>query len=78
MMAAEITPFAPIGWEDLDPYSRAASKRLPFINAAAWQDVPAPHQQWAVEHWLPQRQATYLTAPELAGKSLLGQQLCTS
>lgn len=79
-MAAEIAPFAPFRPcnDDLDPYAREDSKRLPFLDIAAWEGVSAPQQQWVLEQWLPEGQATYLTGPGSAGKSLLGQQLATA
>ena len=42
-----------------------------------WQDDGPPARQWALTDWLPLKQATYLTGPGSAGKSLLAQQLCT-
>lgn len=42
-----------------------------------WQDEGSPPREWAVPDWLPLRQATYLTGPGSAGKSLLAQQLST-
>ena len=51
---------------------------LPMIDPAAWQGLPVPERQWAWEHWIPWKQATYLTGPGSAGKSLLGQQLATA
>ena len=42
-----------------------------------WQDGGVPPREWALEEWMPLRQATYLTGPGSAGKSLLAQQLCT-
>src|SRR5690606_9578894 len=48
-----------------------------LIDPAAWQDTPAPDREWALHEWIPARQATYLTGPGSAGKSLLAQQLAT-
>ncbi|WP_373487267.1 AAA family ATPase [Blastomonas sp.] len=50
---------------------------LPLVDIAAWQGLEAPARQWALTDWIPARQATYLTGPGSAGKSLLAQQLCT-
>lgn len=50
---------------------------LPLINPAVWADTPTPDREWALHEWIPHRQATYLTGPGSAGKSLLSQQLCT-
>ena len=50
---------------------------LPLLNPADWQGQDAPARQWAWADYIPHRQATYLTGPGSAGKSLLSQQLCT-
>ncbi|WP_171900165.1 AAA family ATPase [Blastomonas sp. RAC04] len=50
---------------------------LPLIDTRNWQVTMTPEREWAVEGWLPHRQATYLTGAGSAGKSLLTQQLCT-
>lgn len=53
------------------------AKLLPLIDPAAWQGLDAPSREWALSEWIPARQATYLTGPGSAGKSLLTQMLCT-
>lgn len=52
-------------------------KAMPLLDPASWQDLPVPEREWALDGWIPARQATYLTGPGSAGKSLLTQQLCT-
>lgn len=53
------------------------AKLLPLLDPAAWEGEPTPPREWALAEWIPARQATYLTGPGSAGKSLLAQQLCT-
>lgn len=55
-----------------------AADPIPLIDPAAWQGQAVPAREWAWADYIPHRQATYLTGPGSAGKSLLGQQLCTS
>lgn len=55
----------------------AAPQGLALINPATWATVDAPVREWALDHWIPARQATYLTGAGSAGKSLIAQQLCT-
>lgn len=55
----------------------SAPTQLPVLNPAAWQGKQPPERLWALKDWIPARQATYLTGPGSAGKSLLAQQLCT-
>ena len=50
---------------------------LALINPATWATIDAPVREWALDHWIPARQATYLTGAGSAGKSLIAQQLCT-
>jgi RecA-family ATPase len=50
---------------------------VPIADLAAWQHGAAPDRQWVLQDWLPHCQATYLTGPGSAGKSLLAQQLAT-
>src|SRR3546814_20709212 len=50
---------------------------LPLLNPADWQEKDVPSREWAWADYIPHRQATYLTGPGSAGKSLLSQQLCT-
>jgi len=50
---------------------------LPLLNPADWQGQDVPSREWAWADYIPHRQATYLTGPGSAGKSLLSQQLCT-
>src|SRR3546814_17975569 len=56
---------------------REITRLLPLIDPAQWQDVEPSERQWAWAGNIPHRQATYLTGPGSAGKSLLGQQLAT-
>lgn len=69
--------------EDLPPEPQkdtvvpAKEAALPLINPASWANVDVPERQWALPGWIPQGQATYLTGPGSAGKSLLSQQLAT-
>jgi RecA-family ATPase len=51
--------------------------QFPILNPAAWQDKQPPERQWALKDWIPARQTAYFTGLGSAGKSLLGQQLCT-
>lgn len=50
---------------------------LGLIDPGKWQGVDAPEREWAWTDNIPHRQATYLTGPGSAGKSLFGQQLAT-
>lgn len=50
---------------------------IPVADTSSWGECAAPDRQWILEGWLPLGQATYLTGPGSAGKSLLAQQLCT-
>jgi RecA-family ATPase len=50
---------------------------LPLVDPASWHGVETPGREWAWHEYIPTRQATYLTGPGSAGKSLLAQQLCT-
>lgn len=47
------------------------------IDPASWATMETPPREWSVHEWIPARQATYLTGPGSAGKSLISQQLCT-
>jgi RecA-family ATPase len=53
------------------------TRLVPIADLAPWADTPAPARQWLLDSWIPLSQATYLTGPGSAGKSLLAQQLCT-
>lgn len=56
----------------------AKFKRLvPIADLAELGATKAPERLWALNDWLPLSQATYLTGPGSAGKSLLGQQMAT-
>lgn len=73
---------APDDWQPLAPYGDGAEQEdelqpLHVIPATEWHGVEAPEREWAVTDWIPLKQATYLTGPGSAGKSLLGQQLAT-
>lgn len=63
----------------LPPQEAAANdaEPLPVIDPSIWHEQPIPPREWMVADWLPLRQATYLTGPGSAGKSLLSQQLAT-
>lgn len=50
---------------------------LELIDPASWEGQPVPEREWALTGWLPKGQATYLTGPGSAGKSLMSQQLAT-
>jgi hypothetical protein len=50
---------------------------LELIDPASWEGQPIPEREWALTGWIPKRQATYLTGPGSAGKSLVSQQLAT-
>ncbi|MBB6193361.1 RecA-family ATPase [Sphingobium wenxiniae] len=54
------------------------AKLLPLLDPAAWHGQETPSREWAWNDYIPHRQATYLTGPGSAGKSLLTQQLCTA
>ena len=66
---------------DIPPVARAAAPVVPLpwtlIDPADWIGLPTPEREWALDGWIPARQATYLTGSGSAGKSLLTQQLCT-
>ncbi len=47
------------------------------LDPAAWQEGHAPLRQWAWHELILANSATYLTGAGSAGKSLLGQQLCS-
>lgn len=50
---------------------------LPLIDPGAWDGSIAPARAWALNDWIPARQASYLTGAGSTGKSLLSQQLAT-
>jgi len=50
---------------------------IPLLSPADWHSEETPSREWAWDTLMPHRQATYLTGPGSAGKSLLTQQLCT-
>mgnify|MGYP003582302988 CR=1 FL=1 len=56
---------------------KPAAKLFPLLDPATWQAQQTPLREWAWTEYIPHRQATYLTGPGSAGKSLLAQQLCT-
>ena len=62
---------------DLPETEKPAADSLSLINPAMWSAVDVPERRWALPGWIPQGQATYLTGPGSAGKSLLSQQLAT-
>lgn len=64
------------GWDSAVPKTAEPSP-LPMIDPAKWAGVDLPEREWALREWIPAGQATYLTGPGSAGKSLLAQQLCT-
>lgn len=53
------------------------AKLLPLLDPAVWHGKETPPREWAWNDYIPHRQATYLTGPGSAGKSLVTQQLCT-
>ncbi len=70
----------PIDYQGFPLYPASAPAPLgplPLIDPGIWQDVDAPSREWAWTDNIPHRQATYLTGPGSAGKSLFGQQLAT-
>lgn len=50
-------------------------KLIPIADIAEMSLRAAPERRWALTDWLPMCQATYLTGPGSAGKSLLSLQL---
>jgi len=66
-------PFAIDGVDD----NRSITGLLPLLDMAAIAVREPPAREWAMKGWIPARQATYLTGPGSAGKSLLAQLLCT-
>lgn len=50
---------------------------LPLLDPGNWAGQLPPPREWLLRDWIPARQATYLTGPGSAGKSLIAQQLCT-
>lgn len=65
--------FAPLE----EPHAGRPPERLPLLDMAQLAAREPPKRLWALDNWIPLRQATYLTGPGSAGKSLLAQQLCT-
>jgi RecA-family ATPase len=63
--------------EHLDLAHPRWKQLIPIADLEGWGERAAPDRQWALTEWLPLKQATYLTGPGSAGKSLLGQQLAT-
>lgn len=66
---------------DAETMAATAADRLPpllpsieFIN---WLGRDVPAREWALNDWIPMRQATLLTGRGGVGKSLLAQLLCT-
>jgi RecA-family ATPase len=53
------------------------AKLLPLIDPAQWQGREAPPREWAMQDWIPLRQATLLTGNGGVGKSLLAQMMST-
>lgn len=53
------------------------AKLLPLLDLSTWASREPKAREWALTSWIPARQATYLTGPGSAGKSLIAQQLCT-
>lgn len=72
---AYVTGMGVIGANSKAP--ECAPGLLTLLNPADWQGLDVPLRQWAWADYIPHRQATYLTGPGSAGKSLLSQQLCT-
>lgn len=68
---------ATLAEDDGPPPVTDISDLLPLIDPSAWAGQIAPVRQWALQDWIPARQATYLTGAGSAGKSLLAQQLAT-
>jgi len=62
---------------DADTVDPAALKRLGIVNPSEWHQQQPPPREWLLEGWMPWRKATLFTGRGQAGKSLLGQQLCT-
>ncbi len=62
----------------VDKADNPPTKMLPLLDPAAWDGEETPSREWAWNNYIPHRQATYLTGPGSAGKSLLTQQLCTA
>ncbi len=73
----EEAPYHADGFEAGPGAETSPVMTLPLIDPAAWQGVDVPPRGWALEGWIPARQATYLTGAGSSGKSLLGQQLGT-
>ena len=61
----------------IDHGAAATPTLLNLINPARWEGLDTPSREWALDGWIPARQATYLTGEGSTGKSLLGQQLAT-
>jgi len=51
---------------------------IALIDPATWEGIEPPAREWIWDGRIPLGQATYLTGPGSAGKSLLSQQLATS
>ena len=50
---------------------------LQLLDVTAFDERDPPRREWALEGFIPWRQATLLTGPGSSGKSLFGQQLVT-
>ncbi|WP_267351310.1 AAA family ATPase [Sphingomonas sp. GM_Shp_2] len=72
-----LTDAALRGAGEPEPVTATVPDLLPLIDPGAWHGMIAPVRQWALQDWIPARQATYLTGAGSAGKSLLAQQLAT-
>jgi RecA-family ATPase len=77
-----LTEFPPsVGPDDFDDLPELAIPQPPelpgLINPALWEGQDIPEREWALAGWIPKGQATYLTGPGSAGKSLMSQQLAT-
>lgn len=55
----------------------APPEAIPLLDLSEWAARDPKAREWALDGWIPHRQATYLTGPGSAGKSLLAQQLST-
>lgn len=77
-MSSEPAPLDPWDVPGIDAAQQECWRAaMPLLDPAAWAGKEPPAREWALRDWIPARQASYLTGPGSAGKSLLAQQLCT-
>lgn len=76
-MGDELASYPVLAYDRDRPEPATAASLLPMIDPASWEGLPVPAREWVLDGWIPARQATYLTGPGSAGKSLAAQMLAT-